>query len=112
MKNLFFNIFTTLILLVSTNAFAAGSFEHSNQASKNSVQAVGHSSVAGGKVLSGVVAIPLTIAGDIGEMSGEAGDVLMEQANKPIGEPLEITDEVITAGPSPKEVVHSQENLQ
>lgn len=113
MKNLFLNITGLLaISLVSTNVLAAGPFEHSSQASKNSAQAIGHSSVAGVKVVSGVVAIPLTIAGEVGRVSKETGNALWENVNQPIGEPLEITDEIITAGPSPEDVIRFQEKAQ
>ena len=99
----------TAILLASNTAFAAGSLQHLSEASVNSAQAIGHSSVAGVKIISGIAAIPLTVAGEIGHVSGEAGEILWDEANKPIGEPLEITDEVITAGPSPKDVIQSQD---
>lgn len=113
MKNLVIPVFGFAILsLSSVNVSAAGSLQHLSQASVNSAQAIGHSAVAGVKIVSGVVAIPLTVAGEVGNVSGEAGKVLWEQTNRPIGEPLEITDAVITAGPSPEDVMQSQERSE
>jgi hypothetical protein len=113
MKNLFLNITGLLaISLVSTNVLAAGPFEHSGQASKKSVQAIGHSSAAGAKLASGAVAIPLTIASEVGVASGETANALRKNDNQSVGEPLEITDEIITAGPSPEEVIRLKEKAQ
>jgi hypothetical protein len=90
---------------VAGPAQAAGASQHLSNALANSLEAVAQSTVGGLKLVSGAVAIPLMIAGEIGKASGEAGEELWQEANTPIGEPLLITDDVITAGPRPSEVM-------
>ncbi len=100
---------SALMIFGSINAKAAGPSQHSGEASANSVQAIAHTSIAGIKLASGVTAVPLLIVGEIGKISGQAGEELWEETNRPIGEPLEITDEIITSGPSPEDVMNMGE---
>jgi hypothetical protein len=99
-------------LSVTAQAQAGGASHHVSKALAHSLEAVAHTTVAGMKVVSGAVALPLVIVGEIGQVSGDAGEELWEEANRPIGEPLVISDEVVTAGPAPREAMDEskQEN--
>ena len=92
------------ILFGSASAMATGSVQHSSQASAHSAQ----TSVAGVKIVSGVIAVPLMLAGEVGKASGQAGHALWESANQPIGEPLAITDEIITSTVSPDQAMQGE----
>lgn len=94
-----------LLLAVAANSSAQNSFQHSGQAVTHSLQALGESMVAGAKLVSGVAAVPFKAIGAVGELSGQMGDSLWQAANAPVGAPLPVTDEVITAGPSPGEAI-------
>lgn len=92
----------------SMNVMAAGSLQHLSNASSHSVQAIGQTAVAGVKIASGVVAVPLMIVGGIGNASGQAGDALWNEATTPIGEPLTITDEILTTRSTPEQAMKSE----
>jgi len=92
-----------LVLGMAQPAMAEGSMGHSHQASAHAVLASGHAVIGTAKVASAVVAVPLQVAGAIGTASGRAGDTLADAAHADIGEPLPLTDEVVTAGPPPSE---------
>jgi hypothetical protein len=98
---------TGLILGFSSFGYAADSLRHFSEAAEHSVQAIGHVSVGSVKVLSGAAAVPFRISGALGQAAGEIGDALWEESNRPIGGPLEITDEVFTAGPSPADAMQA-----
>jgi hypothetical protein len=102
-------ICASIILFSAVNVSAEGSLHHSTEASVHTSKALGHAIMSGVKVVSGVVAIPLKIVGEIGMVSGEAGDALWEEANGTIGESLELSDAVITAGPSPDKMINAKE---
>jgi len=106
------NIFKLAIVVPlvfgSMNVMAEGSLQHLSNASSHSVQAIGQTSIAGVKIVAGVVAVPLMIVGGVGEASGQAGDSLWDSATKPIGEPLEITDEIITSTASPEQAMKKE----
>jgi len=106
MKNLIWIISLLAALMSSQQAMATGSAGHSGQAVVHSVQASGHAVLGSAQLVSASVAIPLQIAGAIGAVSGQAGDALMEQANADFNKPLTITNETITAGPSPDEALY------
>ncbi|MFW5426312.1 MAG: hypothetical protein ACKE8G_07425 [Methylophagaceae bacterium] len=97
------------MLFGSASAMAAGSLQHLSQASAHSAQAIAQTSVAGVKIVSGVVALPLMLAGEVGNVSGQAGHALWDSANQPIGEPLAITDEIITSTVSPDQAMQGDE---
>ncbi|MBL4775104.1 MAG: hypothetical protein JKY87_03500 [Mariprofundus sp.] len=95
-----------LTLAISGNSFAGDT--HSGHAVKQAGKAGSHGSasaahsIAGsGQVTSAASAVPLAIAGSVGEVSAGIAKGLMKAATSPIGTPLEITDESITAGPAP-----------
>lgn len=98
-------VYLVLFMCLSTPAFAGGISQHFSHSLDHSVRAIGHSTATGFKLVSGIVSIPLMIAGEIGKASGDVGDALWEEANKP----LPITDEIITAGPTPAEAMAVEE---
>ncbi len=93
------------LLSLSMPVFAGGSAQHFSDSLNHSAQALAHSTVAGLKLISGAVAIPLMMSGEIGKASGEIGEALWEEANTP----LPIAEEVITAGPTPAEAMAEEE---
>jgi hypothetical protein len=99
----------TLFSLAPTlPANAGGAAEHFSESLEHSAQAVGHSAAAGFKVVFAAAAVPLLVVGEIGKASGEIGEELWEEANRPIGEPLAITEEAVIAGPAPAEAVNGK----
>jgi len=86
-------------------AMAQGSTQHSGQAVGHSALAIGHGAVGSAKLTSAAVAVPLLAVGAVGAASTEMGKGLMKAANKPIGEPLEVSDETLTVGPSPDRAI-------
>jgi len=93
------------MLFGSMNVMAAGSLQHLSNASAHSVQAIGQVAIGGVKVAAGVVAVPLMLVGEIGGASGQVGGSLWDSATKPIGEPLEITDEILTTRSTPEQAM-------
>lgn len=87
--------------IVIQPAHAQGSAQHVSQAVVHSTQAVGHSVAGGATLVSGVVAVPLIAVGASGQASQQTGEALWDIANQPIGTALPVSDETITAGPSP-----------
>lgn len=73
------------LTLTSSMASAAGPFQHSLKASQHTAQAIAQTSIAGVKVVTGVVALPLMAVGEVGQLSGKAGGALWDSANEPIG---------------------------
>ncbi len=96
---------TAILLGLSTPVYAGGSAQNFSDSLDHSAQAVALSTVAGLQLVSGAVAIPLMITGEIGKASGEIGESLWEEANAP----LPITEEVFTAGPTPADAMAEQE---
>jgi hypothetical protein len=98
-----------LVLAMGTQpALAAGSMQNVVQASVSGSKAVGHSLVAGGQFVAGVAAVPLIAVGVIGDVSGQAGEELWEQAN---GKPLPLTEETVTAALTPAEAMKTGREL-
>ena len=102
-------VIATSMIFGSASVMAAGPSQHLSQASAHSVQAIAQTSVAGVKIVSGVVAVPLMLVGEVGNASGQAGHALWDSANQPIGEPLAITDEIITSTVSPEQAMQGEE---
>ena len=94
-----------VILSFSMPVFAGGSAQHFSDSIDHSAQAIAHSTVAGIKLVSGALAIPLMMSGEIGKASGDIGEALWEEANTP----LAITEEIITAGPTPAKAMTEEE---
>lgn len=103
------SILALLGALATQPALAQGSAAHSAQALDHSGQAVGHLAVGTLKATASVAAVPLAASGAVGQASGRAAAGLAELADAPIGEPLPITDDTLTAGPSPAEALRNRE---
>ena len=88
-------------------SYAGEAARHSAQSLEHSTQAIGHISVGTVKAASGIVAIPFGAVGKAGELSGQAGDGMWEFAN----EPLEISDEIITVGPTPADMIQQDQGI-
>ncbi len=71
------------------------------RASGHASKSLGHSIAAGGQAVSAVAAVPFLAVGASGGVSTQIGHDLHDAAIAPVGEPLEITDEIITVGPPP-----------
>jgi hypothetical protein len=99
-------ILTGLVAAQPAQAQAGGSVQHASQAIGHSAKAVGHSVVGTAKLASGVVAVPLIAIGASGQASQQAGESLWDIANEPIGTPLPVSDETVTAGPSPARAIN------
>ena len=108
--------FTTIALvftlsvtsITSVTAQAEGSAQHSGQASKHSVLAVGHGALSTVKVASAVVAVP--VAGSVMVTAGMASiQTAASIANKASIHkhhgPLVITETTITADPAPDKAI-------
>mgnify|MGYP003571727311 CR=1 FL=1 len=101
-----------IVGLLILGSFSYATDTHAEKAVKKSITASGnasasaaHAIVATGQVTSAASAIPLQVAGSIGTVSKKIGNELMKVATEPIGTPLVITDESITAGPLPSEAM-------
>ncbi|WP_111978598.1 hypothetical protein [Algibacillus agarilyticus] len=103
-SNLLKTITLASLTLFSLNTYAlGGASEHSGQASKHSVLTVAHSGGAVIKTASAVVAVPLIVVGEVGDLAQSAGNKLLENAN--CNTPLEITDHTVIAGPAPQDAL-------
>ncbi|TLS68599.1 mechanosensitive ion channel protein MscS [Mariprofundus erugo] len=113
MKTFITTIGVTLTLLtMSGQALAQGSIQHSAQAFNHSVQASGHTVIAGAKLSAGVIAVPLLIAGSVGAVSAASGNALMHEADNDFGKPLQVSDEAITAGPTPTQAIYGPQRQE
>ena len=109
MKNIIIAITIILSLAIGGQlAMAEGSARHSSQALNHSVQASAHSVAGAAKFTSAAIAVPLLAIGGVGTISGHAGKALFEDSNKEFGSPLSISDETVTAGPTPDRAVYQQ----
>ncbi len=95
-----------IMMVLSFNSFAGET--HSGRAVMEAGKAGSHASASAGHAIAGsaqvtsaVSAAPLFVIGAVGAVSTEIAIELMEVATAPIGAPLEITDECVTAGPAP-----------
>ncbi len=92
-------------VMLSQAVLAADSMSNAAASVKHSGKAIKHGAVASGQLVSGAVAVPLVVVGEIGKASGKAGEALMDVATDK--QPLEISDENITAEPAPAVVMGS-----
>ncbi len=95
-----------ITLMLCANSFAGETHSgravvESGKASTHASASIAHGIAGSGQVVSAVAAVPFYAIGSIGEVSKEVGVVLMEAATAPIGTPLIITEETVTAGPPP-----------
>jgi hypothetical protein len=106
MKNVYVALAATLMMAgMNGQVSAEGSTRHLSKAVDHSARAAFHASAGTGKLISGAVAVPLMVGGEIGKASGAVGDKLWDEANAT----LPITDAVITVGPSPAEAMADEE---
>jgi hypothetical protein len=118
MKNIKVLVISALfIMLFSVNLFAVDT--HSGKAVEEAFKASGHASgsaahsIAGsGQVTSAASAIPLAIGGSVGAVSTEIAKELINAATAPVGAPLEISDESVTAGPPPDQALATKKPKQ
>jgi len=107
MKTIWTLALAAIISLANTSpVMAAGSARHSGQVVQHSAQASVHGVVAGAKLTSAVVATPLLAGAAVGELSGKAGNRLMEEAEQDIGTPLPLGEETFTVGPAPDQAIY------
>ncbi|CAB1060741.1 hypothetical protein D1BOALGB6SA_5508 [Olavius sp. associated proteobacterium Delta 1] len=101
-------------LIFTGNAFAGNSIRHSGkslshsgQSIKHSAQGVGHGSMAGAKLTSGVIAIPLKVAGEVSATAGHISNTASEDLwNTASGNAFELTDQsFIKTGLPPHEAI-------
>lgn len=102
--------FVTVVsaLICAGPAMAGGSEEHFADSLEHSAQAIASATVGSFKLVSGAAAVPLMMIGSVGAASGELGEALWDEANAPIGTPLEVTDDVITVGPAPADAMAAE----
>lgn len=93
------------IAIIAGEAVASDPVRHSGQASAHSAMAVGEFALAGAKLATGAVAVPLMISGGVGALSGEAGSSLWHAAGGTIGDPLPVADETYVTTPSPRDAM-------
>lgn len=106
---------STLCILSSFVCAAESASEHASTASKHAALALGHSTVSAGQVASGIVAVPLLIAGSTASASHAVGTKLIDAASgthrhshAPQDTPLEITEITITVDRAPNEAIKNQ----
>ncbi len=114
MKKIIATIICLATVIFAGNAFAQDSIghsgkslTHSGQLFKHSVQAVGHGSMAGAKLTSGVIAIPFMVVGAVSTASGHISNKVSEDLwNTASGKPFELTDQnLIKAGLPPHKAI-------
>ena len=105
----------SLIFCLSSTAALAGQSTQAAACSGESVskasQASVHSIAASGQVVSAAVAVPMIIVGQSAKVSAQIGEALWEAAKARNGEPFEIAEETVTAGPPPDEAVNTHNPL-
>lgn len=98
----------TMILSVDSyggDTHSGRAVAESGKAGSHASAAAGHAVAGSGQATSAASAVPLAIVGSVGAVSAEMAKDLMEAATAPIGTPLEVTDEPVTAGPPPNEAL-------
>ena len=79
------SIALTIIASSSMSVMATDTI-YKTDTSTNPVEAIAHIPIVGLKVAGGAAALPLMIVGEIGNLSGQAGESLWEAAKRPIGD--------------------------
>ncbi|WP_199611093.1 hypothetical protein [Flocculibacter collagenilyticus] len=110
MKTLINTVSATALLLTSSvtmanDSNASRASTHGSQAVKYSALAVGDSASTGARVSKAVVAAPLMVVGFGSLAAGSASVQAAESLSRSKVKPLEISDDVVIAGPAPKEAV-------
>ena len=114
MKKIILTITLLTMVLFAGNVLAQDSMGHSlksvvhsGQSIKNSALAVGHGSLAGAKLTSGIIATPFKVVGGVsaaaGYVSNQVGNDLWSAAS---GKSFEVTDQnLTTAGLPPHQAI-------
>ena len=105
-KNLLTASLVLSSMMMSAAVSAEGSIQnygqstsHISESAQHSAGAMANGIVGTTKLVSGAVAVPFKGLGMAGDASEKVGDFLWDQA---MGEkPLEVSDDTLTAGPSP-----------
>lgn len=99
-----------VVSILAGNSYGAET--HSGQAVEEASKAGSHASkgsahgiIGSGQATSAASAVPLAVGGSAGAVSTEIAEDLMDAAAAPVGAPLEITEETVTAGPPPDEAL-------
>ena len=108
---------SAFIMIVSVNTFASDTYsvnaiEEASKAGSHTSTSAGHSIAASGQVTSAASAVPLAVSGSAGAVSTEIAKELMDAATVPIGTPLEMTEESVTAGPPPDQALAPKKTKQ
>jgi len=93
---------------VSAADHAARAVGHAANASGHSVMSGLHALAASGQVTLQVSAVPLLTSAALGAVAGTVGEALIKAADAPIGTPLPISDETVSAGPPPDQAIGEQ----
>lgn len=104
----------SIMMVSSFNSFAGETHSgraviEAGRASSHASASAGHAIAGSAQVTSAVSAAPLFVIGAVGVVSTEIANELMDIATAPVGAPLVITDENVTAGPSPDDAL--KENI-
>lgn len=75
--------------------------EHASQTSAHGSQSVMHAIMGTGKVVSAASSVPFAAAGSAGAVSTDIASESNKAASLPVGEPLEIAEETVSAGLPP-----------
>ena len=108
------------VLLTSFSSIAEPSSEHVSKASKHSALAVAHGTVGSVQVASGVVAVPLLVAGSVAVSVGEASVDMGQNMSKVASHSpsqnkhqkvveLEVTEITITVDRSPAQAMEKDQ---
>jgi len=108
------NLITTALVLLPLAGHAQGPSQNASKASEHSVKASGYGLASSAQVASATVAIPIIAVGSVGVASLSVGNALLDAASVTSKatdkcEPLEISDKVITAGPSPQALMNEED---
>ena len=118
MKNIIIHLFVFSLLLISSNACAGDSLNHSQKALMhsgkavcNSVRAIGHGILGSAQITAGSIAIPFMVIGAsgkaVGTVSGQIGNDLWDASQ---GTPFEVSEKnIIKADPPPREAIQKKE---
>ena len=113
------NLVAELALVWAAGPAAAGeaakAVEEGVTASGHASASVAHAIGASGQVTSAAMAVPLGVSGAVATSAGTASTAAagdsMRAATRPIGAPLEITDESVTAMPPPNEALKKKPGI-
>jgi hypothetical protein len=92
MKSTIFKSTVLALIVASPMSVVAAESSQTSAVSNNPIEAIVNIPIAGVRIATGVVAIPLMIVGEIGSVSGQAGEKLWQQANGHNNKPMQSVD--------------------